>query len=434
VVDRIHLGWFLDGFRVPAWNKQWSGTSARDWPTGRFYVDMARDLERGCFDYFMLEDNNYVPDDYGGNFDAYLQYGQRAPKHDPVVLATLIAAATDQLGVIATIATQEISPYRLARLFSTLDHVSAGRIGWNIVTGSNHRAAQNFGFDAQPEHDERYDRADDFIAAAKALWSSWEDDALRLDHEQNIYVAGDKVHDVDYKGAYYRTRGPLNTLPGPQKEPVFVQAGISSRGIKFSSRHADSVIATGNDPSVLKEIRDRVRRSAVEQWGRDPDEIKVMFLAECHFGESDQEASERVERVRQDRMDNYSHHLSALASVTMTDFSTFDPNSPLPEGLTTNGHQGQLNDMIRSKRTLREIAGGTLGNGLEFIGTPASVAAQMEEVAQEIGGDGFLITTLTPTRRYTAEIVDGLVPELQKRGLVRDRYEHPTLRQNLLAF
>ena len=434
MVDRIHLGWFLDGFRVPAWNKLWSGSSSRDWPTGQFYVDMARDLERGCFDYFMLEDNNYVPDDYAGSFDAYLQYGQRAPKHDPVVLATLIAAATDRLGVIATIATQEISPYRLARLFSTLDHVSAGRIGWNIVTGSNHRAAQNFGFDAQPEHDERYDRADDFIAAAKSLWSSWEDDALRLDREQNIYVAGGKVHDVDYAGPYYKTRGPLNTLPGPQKEPVFVQAGISPRGIKFSSQHADSVIVTGSDPSTLKEIRERVRRSAVTEWGRDPNDIKVMFLTECHLGETDQDAADHLVRVKQDRMDNYSHHLSALASVTMTDFSKFDPDSPLPEGLTTNGHQGQLNDMITSGKTLREISSGTLGNGLELVGSASTVAAQMDELTQEIGGDGFLITTLTPTRRYVAEIVDGLVPELQHRGLVRDRYTHPTLRENLLGF
>lgn len=432
--DRIHLGWFLDGFRVPAWNKIWSGESARDWPTGKYYVDMARDLERGCFDYFMLEDNNYVPDDYGGNFDAYLQYGQRAPKHDPVVLATLIAAATDNLGVIATIATQEISPFRLARLFSTLDHVSGGRIGWNIVTGSNDRSAQNFGFDAQPEHDERYERADDFLAAAKALWNSWDDGALSLDHEKNVYVNGSMVHDVDYVGPYYKTRGPLNTLPSPQKQPVFVQAGISPRGIKFSSRHADSIICTGSDPDVLRDLRSRIRKAAVDEWGRDPDDLKVMFLTECHFGETDEIARQKLDYVKQDRMDNFAHHLSTLASVTMTDFSKFDPDEPLPEGLTTNGHQGQLNDMVQSRKTPRELTSGTLGNGLELVGTPSTVAAQLEEIAQTVGGDGFLFTTMTPTRRYTTEVVDGLVPELQKRGLVRDHYEYPTLRGNLRAF
>ncbi|AMM20260.1 hypothetical protein AX769_08910 [Frondihabitans sp. PAMC 28766] len=433
--DRIHLGWFLDGFRVPAWNKPWSGTSSRDWTSGRFYVDMARDLERGCFDYFMLEDNNYVPDSFGGTMDAYLKYGQRAPKHDPTALATIISQATEHIGIVATVATTEISPYRLARLMSTLDHFSDGRIGWNIVTGSNDQAAQNFGFAAQPAHDVRYDLADEFVAAAKALWNSWEDGAVVLDDKSNVYVDASKVHVVDYQGEHFSTRGPLNTIPGPQREPVFLQAGVSPRGIRFSAQTADSIIATGDSIPAMKALRERVRAEAAAV-GRDPDAIKVMFITEPVLGDTIDEAEAKLVRIEEDAMRTYDHNLSGLASVTTTDFSKYDPDQPLPADLTTNGHQGQLNDMIRSGKTLRELATAPLANGYRetFVGTPQSVAAAMQDAVEEIGGDGFLISSLSPTRRYVSEIVDGLVPELQKRGVMRDRYEGRTLRENLLAF
>lgn len=435
MTDRFHLGWFLDGFRVPAWNKPWSGTSSRDWTSGAFYVDMARDLERGCFDYFMLEDSNYVPDSFGGTMDAYLKYGQRAPKHDPTALAAIISQATEHIGIVATVATTEISPFRLARLMQTLDHLSLGRIGWNIVTGSNDQAAQNFGFPAQPPHDERYDQADEFVSAAKALWNSWEDDAVVMDTASNVYVDAGKVHVVDFEGRHFATRGPLNTIPGPQREPVFLQAGVSPRGIRFSVQTADSIIATGSDIPTMKALRQRIRDEAV-LVGRDPDEIKVMFITEPVLGDTVAEAEAKLIRIEEDAMRNYDHNLGGLSSVTMTDFSKFDPDEPLPEGLTTNGHQGQLNDMIRSKKKLRELAAAPLANGYRdtFVGTPDSVAGAMREAMDEIGGDGFLISSLTPTRRYVSEIVDGLVPELQRRGLVRDRYEHATLRENLRAF
>jgi FMN-dependent oxidoreductase (nitrilotriacetate monooxygenase family) len=435
MTDRIHLGWFLDGFRAPAWNRQWSGTSTRDWPTGRFYTDMARDLERGCFDYFMLEDSNYVPDVYGASTEVYLKYGQRAPKHDPTILAALISQATEHIGVIATVATTEISPFRLARVMQTLDHASAGRIGWNVVTGSNDRAAQNFGFDAQPPHDARYDMADEFIAAVRALWDSWDDGAVAMNEETGVYVDSSKVHPVDFVGEHYSTRGPLNTIPGPQRHPILVQAGVSPRGQKFSARHSDSIIATGSDVASMKQLRANIRAHA-EAVGRNPDDIKVLFLIEPILGDTDAEARDRAERKKAEQNRMLDFGLSSLASVTTTDFSKFDPDEPLPLDLTTNGHQGQLHDMVASRKPLRELAGGATAGAEEagFIGSPDTVAGKMQEMAEEIGGDGYLLTSLTPTRRFVAEVVDGLVPALQKRGLVRDRYEHATLRENLLAF
>jgi FMN-dependent oxidoreductase (nitrilotriacetate monooxygenase family) len=430
--EKFHVGWFLDGFRAPAWNRAWSGHSTRDWPTGQFYMDMARDLERGCFDYFMLEDSNYIPDIYGGSMDVYLKYGRRAPKHDPAALAAIISQVTTRLGIIATIATTESTPFQVARLMSTLDHISSGRIGWNVVTGSNDRAAQNFGRDAQPEHDQRYEMADEFVAAVRALWDSWKEDAVIMDEVSGVYVDASKVNTADYNGTYFRTRGPLNTVPSPQHHPVLVQAGVSSRGQKFSAENADSIIAVAKDFASMRTLRENIRRHAAAV-GRNPDHIKVLFLAEPVLGETDDEARAKVKRMQDERARALDWSLETAASVTTVDFSQYDPDQPLPKDLTTNGHQGILNDMVSSGKTLRELAAAENNVG-DFVGTPETVAGIMEEIAQEIGGDGFLLTTPRVTRRYVTEIVDGLIPALQKRGVVRTHYEHELLRDNLTAF
>jgi FMN-dependent oxidoreductase (nitrilotriacetate monooxygenase family) len=433
--QRFHLGWFLDGFRVPSWNREWSGTSDTAWLDGSFYVDFARTLERGCFDYLMIEDNNYVPDVYGGTMDVYLKWGQRAPKHDPTILAALVGAATRDLGVIATVATSEVEPFRLARLMQTLDHTTHGRIGWNVVTGSNDRAAQNFGHEGQASHDERYDMADDFIAAARALWDSWQDDAFVMDKDSGVYVDAGRVTVPEYVGKYYRTRGPLNSIPGPQRHPVLVQAGVSPRGQRFSARHADTIIATGSSLAEMKQLRLNIREHAA-QHGRDPDDIKVMFMAEPILADTDAMARAKSELAVEERDRFIDFGLSSLASVTTTDFSEFDLDQPLPRDLTTNGHQGQLNDMVSSQRPLRELAVGAWAGAdeAELVGTPETVAEKMAWMMSEIGGDGFLLTSLTPTRRYLDEIVDGLVPALQRRGLVRDEYTRKTLREHLHEF
>ncbi len=432
---QFHLGWFVDGFRAPAWNRNWAGTSSTDWMSGRFYVDLARDLERGKFDFIMLEDSNYVPDVYGDSMDVYLKYGQRAPKHDPAVLAALISQQTARLGVVTTVATTEVSPFRLARLMQTLDHVSGGRAAWNVVTGSNDRAAQNFGFDAQPPHDERYDLADEFISAVRALWDSWEEGALIMDAETGRYVDASKVHAVEFRGAHFSTRGPLNTIPGPQRHPVLLQAGVSSRGQEFSARHSDAVIATGGSIPRMRALRESIRAHAAAA-GRNPDDVKVMFLAEPVLGETEADAAERAKRGQAERESLLDFGLSSLASVTSIDFAAYDPDEPLPLDLTTNGHQGQLNDMVQSRRPLRELAVGAWAGDPDtaLVGTPATVAEKMEAIMAEVGGDGFLLTSLTPTRRYVTEIVDGLVPELQRRGVSRSVYAHETLRANLRDF
>jgi FMN-dependent oxidoreductase (nitrilotriacetate monooxygenase family) len=431
----FHLSWFQDGFRAPAWNRRWSGTSTRDWQDGSFFVDIARAFERACFDYFMIEDNNYVPDVYGGDTAVYLKYGQRAPKHDPTALAAILTQATRHIGIVATVATSETTPFHVARMMNTLDHLSHGRIGWNVVTGSNDRAAQNFGMHAQAPHDTRYDMADEFVGAVRALWTSWEPDAVRMDLESGIYVDHTKVHTVDHEGAHYRTRGPLNTLPSPQGQPVIVQAGVSSRGREFTARHSDSVIAAANNVDDMRSLRESIRTLA-EKQGRDPDSLKVLFLVQPMIGETPEDAERKADTWLQDELQFVDFGLSTLASVTTVDFARYDPEQPLPLDLTTNGHQGQLANMVNSRKPLKELATGVVVGSREagLVGTADAVADRMGEVMDEVGGDGFLLTHFTPTRRYIDEICDGLVPALQARGLTRTSYQHPTLRENLLAF
>lgn len=433
--NKFHLGWFVDGFRIPAWNQPWAGASSAAWQTGEFYVEMARDLERAGFDFVMLEDSNYIPDNYGGTTETYLKYGQRAPKHDPAVLAAMIAALTNRIGIICTVATTEITPFRLARLIQTLDNTSGGRIGWNVVTGSNDLAAQNFGHDKQPEHDRRYDMADEMIQAVRQLWLSWEDGAVALDEESGVYVDHTKVHPINFEGEHFKTRGPLNVLPGPQKQPVLLQAGLSPRGQRFAARNADCVIATGGDIAGMKQLRDNIRDAAAEV-GRNPDDVKVLFLLEPILGETDAEAIEKARRLKEENQDRLDLVLSGMASVTTTDFKKLDLDEPLPADLTTNGHAGTLDAMVKSGKTLRELMLGTMEGAADvaMVGTPATVAKRMGDVMDQVGGDGFLITTWTPTKRYIAEIADGLVPELQKLGLARTEYEFSTVKDNLKSF
>jgi FMN-dependent oxidoreductase (nitrilotriacetate monooxygenase family) len=396
---------------------------------------MARSFERACFDYFMIEDSNYVPDIYGGSTETYLKYGQRAPKHDPAALAAVLTQVTSRIGIVATIATSESTPFHVARLMSTLDHLSHGRIGWNIVTGSNDRAAQNFGHERQAAHDTRYDMADEFVGAVRKLWDSWDDDAVVMDTVSGVYVDHAKVRTVDHRGTYYATRGPLNALPPPQRHPVLVQAGVSPRGRAFTARHSDSVIAAANDLDDMRDLRADIRRQAAEQ-GRDPDSLKVLFLIQPMIGETDDDAQRKADLWAEDESRLVDFGLSSLASVTAVDFAQYDPDQPLPADLTTNGHQGQLENMVKSGKTLRELATGVVVGSRRagFTGTADAVAERMIEAMEHVGGDGFLLTHFTPTRRYVDEICDGLVPALQARGAVRTAYDYPSFKQNLLAF
>jgi FMN-dependent oxidoreductase (nitrilotriacetate monooxygenase family) len=430
---RFHLGWFMN-FALDNWNAAFSA-GGRPWDGG-FYIDMARAMERACFDYIMFEDTLMVSEAYGGTTEAYLKYALMVPKGDPSPIAALVAASTTRMGVVATFSTLAYPPFMLARLCSTLDNISRGRFGWNIVTSGEDLAARNFGLDALPPRQQRYDMADEYVELCKQLWDSWDRDAVVLDRATDTYADHTKVRAINFVGKYYKCRGPLNCAPSPQGRPVFVQAGGSPRGRQFAAQTADSIIASASGIAAMKEYRDDVRARAAKA-GRDPDEIKVLFTVSPIIADSRQSAEDRM-AAWVGSPDYFVRTLAGISSITDIDFSKFDLDAELPP-LTTNGEHGSLDAFAQwgKGKTLRQLALDRATRGLDgVVGTPEQVADRLVEVMEEVGGDGFLISAgqFKLSRQYIVEICEGLVPALQRRGLVRTEYTKQTLRETLREF
>jgi len=400
------------------------------------FLDLARGCERACMDYMLLEDSIYVGETWQSSRDIYLKNGMSIPRQEPTVVATLMAAATTRLGIVPTLSTFAYAPYLTARIVGTLDQISGGRGGWNMVTGSSDLSAQNFGMERLPPHDQRYDMADEYIAICKQLWGSWEPGAIVADHQSGVLIDPARVHTIDYKGRYYSSRGPLNSGPCPQGQPVIAQAGGSDRGRRFAAQHADTIVAHVKGVEQMKAYREDVR-AKMATFGRDPDSCKILFLISPVLAETTEEAQEKASRRSALSAQNVDQRLAQLGWITNIDFSTFDLDQPVGE-LTTNGHQQSLAQFLRKagKRTLREaiVSYSSGGGSVDLVGSPDAVAAQMGEAMEEVGGDGFLFSMSNVSRRTTAEIADGLAPALQRRGLTRRSYAHAHLRDNLLEF
>jgi len=432
----FHLAWFMS-FSAGDWEGAFS-SGGQPWD-GRYYIDLARQMELACLDFIMIEDTLHVSDVYGGSAAATLGNGMYAPKHDPAPLAALMGAATSKIGVVATMSTLGYPPFLLARLASTIDHMAGGRFGWNIVTSSEDRAAQNFGLDALPPHEQRYEMAEEYVDLVCKLFDSWEPGAVVMDRDRRVYADAAKVHTVDFEGKFYKCRGPLNTVRSPQGRPVFLQAGASPRGIRFAAKHADAIIGIARGVAGMKRYRDTVRQAAEEE-GRDPDHVKVMFLIHPTIGETDEEALARRARFLADPA-SVQRSLASMSTFTNIDFAQFDLDQPLPD-VTTNGTQGSLDRFAQkgSGKTLRQLALAEYDEAadpaLDFVGSPDTVADKMAAVMEEVGGDGFLISPpmQRTSRRVFAEISDGLVPALQRRGLARISYTRQTLRETLREF
>ena len=429
----FHLGLFLN-FRSPAeGSRMWSRKEARNWTNGRFHVDVVRALEKAAFDCVIMEDSSLVPDVYQGTLEIDLKHGLNAPKHDPVPLISMLGYATRHIGIISTLSTSFYPPFLLARAVATLDHLTEGRMGWNIVTSSQDRAAQNFGMDRLPPHDQRYERADEYLRLVTQLWNSWEPGALVMDEERGVYVDYTKVHRLDFTGKFFKCRGPLNTLPPVQGRPVLCQAGQSSKGLEFAARWADMIIVSQKGVDAMKAGRAKVRR-LVEAAGRNPDDCKVMYLVEAFVGDTHEEALEKKARQQPPPREQIEIALGLMAGVTEIDFSQFELDAPLPAP-STEGHRGMLDEFLRAStgRTLREVALGWNFVSASLAGTAAGVAGQMAEIMEEVGGDGFLFAGLM-SRDYVADLTEKLVPALQRCGVARDRYTFDHFRDNLLEF
>jgi alkanesulfonate monooxygenase SsuD/methylene tetrahydromethanopterin reductase-like flavin-dependent oxidoreductase (luciferase family) len=399
VTKPFHLGWFTN-FAPPIWESPFSGDVGSTWTDGQFYVEVARALDRAGFDYMMLEDSSLVADTFEGSSRADLKHHIDSPKQDPLMLAPLLAKATEHLGIIMTAAASLYPPQLLAKNMATLARLSGGRVGWNIVTGSNHRAAQNYGLDGLADHDDRYDRADEYVGTVTSLWEGWTPKALA--------------------GA---TR------------PVFCQAGGSPRGREFAARYADTIVTQARGVDRMKAFRDdiRARMSAI---GRDPDSCKLLFLTSPILGETDDEARDLQQAQYQRRLDDVERTLANMSNLTGIDFSTFELDEAIP-GVETNGHRTTLDEFVRlgenGTKTLRQVAAGWNIDAVDLVGSVDTVATMMGDVMEEVGGDGFLLYG-PATLQYVTDVTDGLVPELRRRGLTRPAYSHSRLRENLTAF
>jgi FMN-dependent oxidoreductase (nitrilotriacetate monooxygenase family) len=423
----FHLGWFLGpGITVQGWNTP-NFAKSYDWTKPDIFRDGARRLEQAFFDFIILEDTSAVPYTYGGNMDFYLRHAAMTPKFDPLIVTPYILEATKKIGVATTLTTTFYPPWILARSMATLDHYSNGRVAWNIVTATSDAAAQNFGYDKQFEHDRRYDMADEFIDLVNQLWDAWAPDAVVND--DNMFIDPTKVKAVNFEGQYYKSRGPLNLPRSPQGRPLFVAPGGSPRGRKFSGRNAEVVLGSAENIEEMKQYCIDVRNHAVS-FGRDPDKVKLMFAIAPVITKTRQEAEEYKQNYPKMLEKRLEHSLAAMSFLSGIDFAKFDLDAPVGE-IKTNGMQTILGRFKDPNTTLRQIATST--PRWPIVGTAEDVAAEITEAMEEVGGDGYLITGhLKPS--YVSQIVDELVPVLQKRGATRREYSHDMLRDNVMAF
>ncbi|WP_235687084.1 NtaA/DmoA family FMN-dependent monooxygenase, partial [Tomitella gaofuii] len=416
---KFHLGYFTK-FGVPSWSTNSDSESAANWANGSFHIDLAQRLERAKFDFVFFEDTVTIAEKYGSSRELDLKHAVYAPKHDPLPLLPLMARETSDIGVIATASTSFYPPFLLARLYSTLDSLTGGRVGWNIVTSSETSAARNFGMDELPPPGERYDRAEEYVEVTKALWDSWEDGSLVADPETGVYVDHTKVHAVNYDGKYHKSSGPLNTLRSPQGHPVLAQAGASERGRNFAAKNAELVLGmTSGGIEGMKAFREDIR-SRVRSFGRNPDDVKILFLVQLYPSDGEEPVLSEKETTAL-----LEYVLVMMSSSLNIDFSQYDLDSPLPQTLEAGGHTSALDGLLEASRaglTLREtIMSGYGYSELGLSGKPEAIAERMIEIMDEVGGDGFLIegNGFTP---YLGMLTDRIVPALQKAGAVRTEY------------
>ncbi len=388
----------------------------------------AQTLERGKFDAFFMADHLAVL-----NMPmSALKRSATVTSFDPATLLPALAVVTEHLGLIATGSTTFDEPYHVARRFASLDHLSGGRAGWNVVTTSNPDAARNFGLEDHMEHDERYRRAREFFDVVTGLWDSWADDAFVRDVANGIYFDPDKLHVLDHKGKYFSVRGPLNVARPLQGWPVIVQAGASEAGRQLAAETAEAVFTGVSNLAEARRFYADVK-GRMAKAGRDPDHMKILPGCFVVVGESLEEAREK--RARLDGLVHYDSGIASLSIALGHDATGFDPDGPLPEIPPSNASQSARDRIVEVARrdhlTVRQLAQRTGSfSGLAMVGTPAMIADQMEQWLAEQGSDGFnIMFPFLPAG--LDDFVDKVVPELQRRGIFRREYEGKTLRENL---
>jgi len=388
----------------------------------------AQTLERGRFDAFFMADHLAV---LNMPVEA-LKRSHTVTSFEPLTLLSALAAVTEHLGLIATASTTFDEPYHVARRFASLDHLSGGRAGWNVVTTSNPDAALNFGLDEHVEHDERYRRAREFFDVVTGLWDSWADDAFIRDVDAGLFFDPQKLHVLGHKSQYFSVRGPLNIARPVQGWPVIVQAGASEAGRQLAAETAEVIFTApptlADGQRFYADVKGRM-----EKLGRLRDHLKILPALFVVVADTLDEAREK--RALLDTLVHYESGIASLSIALGHDVSGFDPDGPLPEIPESNASRSARQRVVdwaqRENLTIRQLAQRVGGySGLEMVGTPAMIADQMEAWLAGEGSDGFNVM-FPYLPGGLDDFVDKVIPELQRRGIFRREYEGATLRENL---
>jgi long-chain alkane monooxygenase len=415
----------------------WAHPRDRSWQYKdlEYWVELAEILERGKFDGLFIADVLGVYDVYNGNLDAALRNSTQIPVNDPLQLVPAMALVTKHLGFGLTASLSFEHPYTFARRLSTLDHLTKGRAGWNIVTSYLDSGAKDIGLDGQTAHDDRYDVADEYMEVCYKLWEgSWEDDAVLRDRARRIFTDPAKVRPIRHEGRYFKVPGFHLSEPSPQRTPVLYQAGASARGRRFAGEHAECVFITTPSKADLKKAVATIRES-VAAAGRDPRSVLIFNLQTVVLDETDAKAKAKYE--------DYKQYIGldgalALGSGWMgIDFGRYGPDEPLRH-IETNAVQSSVEAFSSADPgrvwTVRELAEwiGIGGLGPLFVGGPQTVADLLEEWVEDTDVDGFNLAYAVSHETFS-DIVTHLVPELQKRGRYKHDYAPGTLREKLFG-
>lgn len=409
--------------------------SRADSMSADYYQEIARILEAGKFHMAFFDDRLAMPDRYGNDHAHTVEYGIRCVKMDPLIVLTTMGMVTDKLGLGATGSTTYFEPFDIARRFATLDLMSGGRAGWNVVTSLNDGEALNMGRDSHPEHDSRYDKADEFMEVVLGHWDTWEDGALIMDKTSGRFADPSKVKRLDHKGAAFKSRGPFTVPRSDQGHPVIIQAGASGRGQRFAGRWGEVIFTAARNLAGAKEGYASVRNEAAKA-GRDPDQMFLCNLMTPVCAATKAEAEDKMALIN--KLPLEIDALSLLAEALNYDFASKDLDEPLTtdELKSMQGilgiRDGVLKNSGKSNPSARDFVTFS-GRGQvhdAMVGGPKEIADRLEEMFVERGCDGFVIAATCVPGSY-ADFVQHIVPELQRRGLFQKEYRGKTLRENL---
>ena len=394
-----------------------------------YWTDLAQTLEKGLFDGLFIADITGVYDVYQNGIELTLKESIQLPSHDPSTLVSAMAAVTQNLGFGITVNLSYESPYQFARRFASLDHLTQGRIGWNIVTGYLDSAERLIGQKGLKDHDLRYEQAEEFLELCYKFWEgSWENDAVLKDKKQRIFTDPSKVHQVQHQGQFYQSQGVFQVSPSVQRTPVLFQAGASPRGLTFATQHAEGLFIGGDRPEKIKQQVDQIRNKATAQ-GRNPEAIKIFVGITVVTAETDELAQQKLaEYIRYASPEAGLAHFSSSVGMDLSQFAD-DETIPYQQTNSIASVNNKFKEQSISKNDLK--AQHVLGGRYPLIvGSGATVAEKLIQLMDDTGIDGFNLTrTVAPESHH--DFIQWVIPELQQRGRYKTEYENGSLRHKL---